>query len=112
MKSVFNTLFSVLAGACAALLVLKFVNPPAAEEEYRTKVREYVPAAASGQTATAAWPDFTATIERAMPAVVCISNQRIVPSRRSWGRPAQYYEIPAGQGSGFLLSALHFVRIE
>ena len=103
MKSVFNTLFSVLAGACAALLVLKFVNPPAAEEEYQTKVREYAPAAASGQTATAAWPDFTATIERAMPAVVCISNQRIVPSRRSWGRPAQYYEVPAGQGSGFFI---------
>lgn len=102
MKSVFNTLFAVLAGACAALLVLKFVNPPAEKEpDYQTKMRsdttETAPLAAS------AWPDFTETIERAMPAVVCISNQRIVPSRRSFGRPAQYYEVPAGQGSGFFI---------
>ena len=103
MKSVFNTLFAVLAGACAALLVLKFVNQPAEEEECRTKMREYAPAAASAQLPPAAWSDFTGTIERAMPAVVCISNQRIVPSRRSWGRPAQYYEVPAGQGSGFFI---------
>ena len=103
MKSVFNTLFSVLAGACAALLVLKFVNPPAEEEpDYQTKMRSYTQETAPVPTA-AAWPDFTDTIERAMPAVVCISNQRIVSSRRSWGRPPQYYEVPAGQGSGFFI---------
>ncbi|MBR3507044.1 MAG: trypsin-like peptidase domain-containing protein, partial [Lentisphaeria bacterium] len=102
MKSVFNTLFAVLAGACSALLVLKYVNPPVSDEQadHQTKMREYAPPPAAG---TAAWPDFTATIERAMPAVVCISNQRIVPSRRGWGRPAQYYEVPAGQGSGFFI---------
>ena len=38
-----------------------------------------------------------------MPAVVCISNQRIVSSRRGWGRNAQYYEVPTGQGSGFFI---------
>ena len=102
MKSVFNTLFSVLAGACAALLILKFVNPPAEEEpDYQTKMRSYTAEPASAPAS--AWPDFTETIERAMPAVVCISNQRIVPSRRGWGRPAQYYEVPAGQGSGFFI---------
>ena len=79
MKSVFNTLFSILAGACAALLVLKFANPPE-PEEYQTTMRSYVPPPDAG--APAAWPDFTDTIERAMPAVVCISNQRIVSSRR------------------------------
>ncbi len=103
MKSVFNTLFAVLAGACSALLVLKYVNPPVSDEQAdcQTKMREYAPSPAAGTSA--AWPDFTATIERAMPAVVCISNQRIVPSRRGWGRPAQYYEVPAGQGSGFFI---------
>lgn len=100
MKSVFNTLFSILAGACAALLVLKFVNPPAEEPLPETEVRAYAPPP-SARTA-AAWPDFTSTIERAMPAVVCISNQRIV-SRRGWGRSPQYYEVPAGQGSGFFI---------
>ena len=105
MKSVFNTLFSVLAGACAALLVLKFVNPPPeeqAEADYRTKMRSYE--AQPAASPVSALPDFTGTIDRAMPAVVCISNQRIVPSRRGgWGRPAQYYEVPAGQGSGFFI---------
>ena len=103
MKSVFNTLFSVLAGACAALLVLKFVNPPVEEEQpdYQTKMRSYAPP--SENVPATAWPDFTAPIERAMPAVVCISNQRIVSSRRGWGRNAQYYEVPAGQGSGFFI---------
>ena len=102
MKSVFNTLFSILAGACAALLVLKFVNPPVEEDpDYQTKMRSYTPETVSAPAT--AWPDFTDTIERAMPAVVCISNQRIVPSRRAWGRPAQYYEVPAGQGSGFFI---------
>lgn len=102
MKSVFNTLFSVLAGGCAALLVLKFVNPPVEEEpDYQTKMRSYTTETAP--VPDAAWPDFTTTIERAMPAVVCISNQRIVPSRRSWGRSPQYYEVPAGQGSGFFI---------
>ena len=101
MKSVFNTLFSILAGACAALLVLKFVIPTDPDnEEPRTEMRSYAPPPAAGTTA--AWPDFTAPIERAMPAVVCISNQRIV-SRRGWGRSAQYYEVPAGQGSGFFI---------
>ena len=81
MKSVFNTLFSILAGACAALLVLKFVNPPPeAEEEPQMEMRSYAPPPPAGTTS--AWPDFTAPIERAMPAVVCISNQRIVSSRR------------------------------
>ncbi len=104
MKSVFNTLFSVLAGACAALLVLKFVSQPVEEDaDYQTKMRSYTEEQAPVPAAAAAWPDFTGTIERAMPAVVCISNQRIVPSRRSWGRPAQYYEVPAGQGSGFFI---------
>ncbi|MBP5586469.1 MAG: trypsin-like peptidase domain-containing protein [Lentisphaeria bacterium] len=103
MKSLFNTMFAVLAGACAALLVLKFVNPPVGEQAvYETKMREYAPPPAAAGT-PAAWPDFTATIERAMPAVVCISNQRIVSSRRGFGRPAQYYEVPAGQGSGFFI---------
>ncbi|MBR2963535.1 MAG: trypsin-like peptidase domain-containing protein, partial [Lentisphaeria bacterium] len=103
MKSVFNTLFAVLAGACSALLVLKFVNPPVEEPaDYETKMREYAPPPAAAGVPVA-WPDFTGTIERAMPAVVCISNQRIVPSRRGWGRPAQYYEVPAGQGSGFFI---------
>ena len=103
MKSVFNTLFSVLAGACAALLVLKFVNPPVEEEQtdYQTKMRSYAPPSES--VPATAWPDFTAPIERAMPAVVCISNQRIVSSRRGWGRNAQYYEVPTGQGSGFFI---------
>ena len=102
MKSVFNTLFSILAGACAVLLVLKFANPSVEEEpDYQTKMRSYTPETAP--VPAAAWPDFTDTIERAMPAVVCISNQRIVPSRRAWGRPAQYYEVPAGQGSGFFI---------
>lgn len=100
MKSVFNTLFSILAGACAALLVLKFVNPPAEEPLPETEVRAYAPPPSAGTAA--AWPDFTSTIERAMPAVVCISNQRIV-SRRGWGRSPQYYEVPAGQGSGFFI---------
>ncbi len=104
MKSVFNTLFSILAGACAALLVLKFVNPPVEEEpDYQTKMRSYTPQSETVPVSSSAWPDFTGTIERAMPAVVCISNQRIVPSRRGWGRPAQYYEVPAGQGSGFFI---------
>ena len=102
MKTVFNTLFSVLAGACAALLVLKFVNPPPEEPaDYQTRMRSYAPPPAAAPNS--AWPDFTGTIERAMPAVVCISNQRIVPSRRGFGRPAQYYEVPAGQGSGFFI---------
>ena len=103
MKSVFNTLFSVLAGACAALLVLKFVNPPVEEEQtdYQTKMRSYAPP--SENVPATSWPDFTAPIERAMPAVVCISNQRIVSSRRGWGRNAQYYEVPTGQGSGFFI---------
>ena len=103
MKSVFNTLFSVLAGACAALLVLKFVNPPVEETVgSETKMREYAPSPAAAGVPVA-WPDFTGTIERAMPAVVCISNQRIVSSRRGWGRSPQYYEVPTGQGSGFFI---------
>ena len=104
MKSVFNTLFAVLAGAGSALLVLKYVNPPVSEEtaDCETKMREYAPAPAAAGVPVA-WPDFTGTIERAMPAVVCISNQRIIPSRRGFGRPAQYYEVPAGQGSGFFI---------
>ena len=104
MKSVFNTLFAVLAGACSALLVLKYVNPPVEETatDCETKMREFAPSPATAG-APVAWPDFTGTIERAMPAVVCISNQRIVPSRRGWGRSPQYYEVPAGQGSGFFI---------
>ena len=103
MKSVFNTLFAVLAGACSALLVLKYVNPSVEETvDCETKMREYAPPPAAAGV-PGAWPDFTGTIERALPAVVCISNQRIVPSRRGFGRPAQYYEVPAGQGSGFFI---------
>ena len=104
MKSVFNTLFAVLAGACSALLVLKYVNLPVEETaaDCETKMREYAPSPAAAGVPVA-WPDFTGTIERAMPAVVCISNQRIIPSRRGWGRPSQYYEVPAGQGSGFFI---------
>ena len=102
MKSVFNTLFSILAGACAALLVLKYVNPRETREPApETEMRACAPPPSAGPNA--AWPDFSATIEYAMPAVVCISNQRIVSSRRMRGRPAQYYEVPAGQGSGFFI---------
>ena len=87
MKSVFNTLFSILAGACAVLLFLKYANPPMEEKpDYQTKMRSYTPPSETVPASSAAWPDFTGTIERAMPAVVCISNQRIVPSRRGWGR--------------------------
>ena len=102
MKSVFNTLFAVLAGACSALLVLKYAAPPTDEPVFQTQMRSYAPPPSSAVSQTAL-PDFTGTISRAMPAVVRISNQRIVPSRRSWGRPAQYYEVPAGQGSGFFI---------
>ena len=102
MKSVFNTLFAVLAGACAALLVLKYAAPPTDAPEFQTHMRSYAaPPPSSAQTG--GLPDFTGTIARVMPAVVRISNQRIVSSRRSWGRPAQYYEVPAGQGSGFFI---------
>ena len=42
MKSVFNTLFSILAGGCAALLALKFVSqPPEEQVDYQTKMRSY-----------------------------------------------------------------------
>ena len=109
MKSVFNVLFSVLAGACAALLVLKYAAPPAPDKDgpQTPQVRQeeriaYAPPPGASANATAALPDFTATIEHAMPAVVCISNQRIV-QRRSWGRSVQAYEVPAGQGSGFFI---------
>ena len=65
MKSVFNTLFSILAGACAALLVMKYVGPTdSPSEEPRTEMRSYAPPPTAGTTS--AWPDFTATIERAM----------------------------------------------
>jgi serine protease Do len=102
MKSVFNTLFAVLAGACAALLVLKYAAPPTDAPEFQTQMRSYAPPPSSGSQ-PGGLPDFTGTIARVMPAVVRISNQRIVSSRRSWGRPAQYYEVPAGQGSGFFI---------
>jgi len=105
MKSLFNTLFSVLAGACAALLVLKYAAPPVQEGEKSPAWTEeervaYAPPPSAGSTVVL--PDFTGTIEHAMPAVVCISNQRIV-QRRSWGRSVQAYEVPAGQGSGFFI---------
>ena len=48
MKSVFNTLFAVLAGACAALLVLKYAAPPTDAPEFQTQMRSYAPPPSSG----------------------------------------------------------------
>ena len=55
MKSVFNTLFSILAGGCAALLALKFVSRlPEEQEDYQTKMRSYTAEPASAPASTAA----------------------------------------------------------
>ena len=61
MKSLFNTLFSVLAGACAALLVLKYAAPPVQNEERSPAGKEeliaYAPPPTAGSTVDL--PDFT-----------------------------------------------------
>lgn len=126
MKTLYQIFLSALAGACAALLIMKFTEePPVIPEQQSSQQTQsqswQSPIQAQSQTepqpqllredvklpvSTAITaPDFNPAITRAMPAVVCISIQRVVGvrGRNFFDSRMQYYSVPAGTGSGFFV---------
>lgn len=115
MKTLYQILLAALTGACAAGLVLKTTEDPSAPAIQQvvqpTAVNMMNSAANTGanlpQAVSNAAPEngFTAAINKAMPAVVCVSIQKVVGLRdRNFFNPTmRYYKVPAGIGSGFFV---------
>ncbi len=116
MKTLYQIILSALAGACAALIVMKFMetipepqnqtlsqtaSQPQDTSSDKKNQEPILPLSVQNVPAS----DFSVAINKAMPAVVCVSIQKIVGiSNRNFFRPEyHYYSIPAGTGSGFIV---------